>query len=82
MRKRLTIATLIAAATGCVFGGVILWIAFQLNSQGEYFDPVTGKVDLLQSAELFLAAAFPVTAMVFVVLALGWWVLRIIRRRV
>jgi hypothetical protein len=34
----------VAATIGCAVGGVMLWIGFQLNQQGELFDPETGTV--------------------------------------
>jgi alpha-glucuronidase len=81
MRKGLIAAGLIAALLGCAFGGVVLWIAFQENSQGEYFDTVTGQVDIAYSAELFLAASFPFALIVFAALALGLWILPQVKTR-
>ncbi len=54
----------IAAAAGCAVASVMLWIAFQENTQGEFFDPVTGAVDWLYSLALFglwfLVVALPI----------------------
>ena len=55
----------VASTIGCVVGGVMLWIGFQLNQQGELFDPETGTVHF-GYAFLIFASWFLVT---FVVLA-------------
>jgi hypothetical protein len=81
MRRSLAIIALIAGLLGSVFGTVVMWIAFQHNNQGEYFDPVTGQVDIAYSAELFAAASLPVAFAVFAILALGLWLWRQIKTR-
>jgi hypothetical protein len=81
MRKTLVIAALAALLLGSAFASVVLWIAFQNNNQGEYFDPVTGQVDIAYSATLFLAASLPVALVTFAVLALGLWLGRQVKMR-
>ncbi|GAA0559143.1 hypothetical protein [Rhizomicrobium electricum] len=77
----MAIIALIAGLLGSVSGTVVLWIAFQNNNQGEYFDPLTGQVDIVYSAELFAAVSLPVAVAVFAVLALGLWLWRQIKTR-
>ena len=43
----------VSLAAGLAVGGVMVWIAFQENPQGEYFDPVTGAVHWSQTLTLF-----------------------------
>jgi hypothetical protein len=81
MHKGVAIAAIIALLLGCAFGSVVLWIAFQNNNQGEYFDPVTGQVDIAYSAELFLTASLPVALLVFAFVALGLWLWRQIQTK-
>jgi len=56
----------VAAASGCAVGSVMIWIAFQENTQGEFFDPTTGAVDWPYSLALFglwfLVVAVPIAA--------------------
>lgn len=42
-----------AAAAGLAVASVMLWVAFQENPQGEFFDPVSGAVDWRYSFALF-----------------------------
>ncbi len=81
MRRTLVIAALIALLLGIAFASIVLWVAFQENSQGEYFDPVTGQVDIAYSATLFLAALLPVALAAFVVVAFGAWLWRQVKMR-
>jgi hypothetical protein len=64
----------VAAAAGCAVASVMLWIAFQENTQGEFFDPVTGAVDWPYSLALFglwfLVVAVPIAVAAWVGLAL------------
>ncbi len=76
--KKLAMASLIF---GVIVGCVILWIAFQENPQGEFFDYQTGIVQLGSTASLFLSA---VVEIAFAVFALAYTLLFIIifwRRR-
>jgi hypothetical protein len=57
----------IAATVGSVLGGVMVWIGFQLNSQGEMFDPETGTVHIAFVSMIF--ASWFIVA--FVVIALS-----------
>ena len=55
-RRRLRAAALVLGvsfAAGLAVGGAMLWIAFQENPQGEYFDPVTGAVNWPHTLTLF-----------------------------
>lgn len=73
------LAGIVAALAGAGFGAVILWIAFQENSQDEYFDSVTGQIDVAHSAELFLAAALPAALVTFAVVMVVGWIVRVLR---
>ena len=54
----------VAAAAGLAVANAMLWIAFQENPQGEFFDPATGAVDWPYSLALFglwlLVVAVPI----------------------
>jgi hypothetical protein len=48
------LAALVAAVVaGLAVASTMLWIAFQENPQGEFFDPATGAVDWPYSMALF-----------------------------
>ena len=68
-RKALTIGSLAVALTlGAANGAVFLWIEFQNNNQGEYYDTVTGQVDLVYCVEVFAVAAIPTALIALAIL--------------
>lgn len=60
----------VATLPGLAVASVMLWIAFQENPQGEFFDPATGAVDWPYSLMLF-GLWFLVVAVPIAVAALG-----------
>ena len=49
-----------AAVLAAGWAGLMLWVAFQNNNQGEFFDPQSGAVEWGYVALLFLAWFVPV----------------------
>jgi hypothetical protein len=45
----------VSGAVGILIGAGMLYIGFQVNPQGEFFDPATGDVDFPYAILLFFA---------------------------
>jgi hypothetical protein len=74
VRPTTWLALAVGATAGLAVASVMLSIAFQENSQGEFFDPATGAVDWPYSLALFglwfLVIAVPIAVATWGVLAL------------
>ncbi len=79
-RRALAIAIAAAALAGALSAALFVWIEFQNNNQGEYFDTVTGRVDLpyvaLNFAMVFAETAIVVFVPAFLVLIMVGWLSR------
>jgi hypothetical protein len=77
VKKLLAICATLAAA----FASTVMYIAFQHNPQGEFFDPQTGKIDGPYSLLLF-AASFALALLATGVVSVGLWaIVRLVRSR-
>jgi hypothetical protein len=69
-----------SAAAGALAAGAFIRVAFKENPQGEFFDTVTGKVDIPYSCLMFglwFGFAFVVSASVCVAI---WGLVRLAKR--
>jgi hypothetical protein len=80
MRRSRAILIICSSAIGVVFGSTILYIAFQHNPQGEFFDPETGVVNWRYAAWLFVAWFVIASAFAAVLLTAARFLLSGLRR--
>ena len=70
-------AVLLAAiACGLTSGSLVLWMAFQDNNQGEFFDPQSGAIVWDSAVPVFLASFVSGFVPVAVIGALLRWAFR------
>lgn len=55
----MTFCAILAILVGAASGLLFLYIGFNDNNQGEYYDPITRAVDLPYSMEMFLISFLP-----------------------
>jgi hypothetical protein len=65
-----------AALVGLLNGAGFLYVEFQNNNQSEYFDTVTGRVDLPYAAMMFAVAAIPAFLFALLLGFVAFWFVR------
>ncbi|MDQ2694546.1 MAG: hypothetical protein M3Z21_04040 [Pseudomonadota bacterium] len=61
---------LISVISGVAAGGMMLWIGFQHNAQGEFFNTITNEVDYIYSLFVFGAWFVVVAFLMFFFISL------------
>jgi len=53
-KSRFTISGILSAIVGCVSGCLTLYVGFKENAQGEFYDQISGKIDIIYCLQMFL----------------------------
>ncbi len=75
--KPLLIITLTASIVGTLFGAVMLYVGFQHNPQGEFFDQQSGAVDYWYSFLIFFSNFIGVFLIIIVLTLVVWLMSRL-----
>ena len=77
LKRTMLRALFIAALLAALIAGAVLYVAFQHNPQGAFFDPQTGSVDVVYAFLLFLSWWIPALMLLCAIAAIailirGW----------